>query len=53
LDDHVEAVSLGELALKGFHNPVPAFELVAWRGMLDATIPTRAAAETHSPSVLP
>jgi class 3 adenylate cyclase len=47
LGDHVETVLLGDLALKGFHNPVPAFELVSWRGTLNATIPAHVAAETH------
>lgn len=47
LDDHVETVSRGELALKGFHHPVPAFELVGWRDMLDAPVPAQAAAGTH------
>jgi adenylate cyclase len=47
LSDQVETVPRGDLALKGFHNPVPAFELVSWRGTLDATIPAHVAAETH------
>ena len=28
----VESVPLGEMALKGFHRPMPAYEIVRWRG---------------------
>jgi adenylate cyclase len=47
LSDQVETVPQGDLALKGFQNLVPAFELVAWRGTLNATIPAQMAAEMH------
>jgi class 3 adenylate cyclase/CheY-like chemotaxis protein len=34
----IEATPVGDLTLKGFHRPVPVFELVAWRGPYDAPI---------------
>jgi len=33
LDGRIEAEPLGLLELRGFHNPVPAYNLVQWRGM--------------------
>jgi class 3 adenylate cyclase/CheY-like chemotaxis protein len=34
----IEVVPVRELTLKGFHNPVPVFELVSWRGSCDEPI---------------
>ena len=31
LQDKIEAAPVGNLTLKGFHKPVPAFQLVSWR----------------------
>jgi adenylate cyclase len=30
VEGHIEAVPIGDLKLKGFHRPVPAFEIVGW-----------------------
>jgi class 3 adenylate cyclase len=46
LQDKIEAVLVGQLKLKGFHKPVPAFELVSLRRSLDEA--THAAASDLS-----
>jgi adenylate cyclase len=46
LQDKIEAVLVGHLKLKGFHKPVPAFELVSLRRSLDEA--THAAASDLS-----
>jgi adenylate cyclase len=32
IEEKVELACIGELRLKGFHRPVPAFAIKAWRG---------------------
>jgi adenylate cyclase len=32
VEPRVEAVSIGELALKGFHRPMPAWQILRWIG---------------------
>jgi adenylate cyclase len=32
IDGEVEAAHVGDLTLKGFHRPMPAYEVVRWRG---------------------
>jgi adenylate cyclase len=32
IEDEVDAAPIGELKLKGFHRPVPAYEVLRWRG---------------------
>jgi adenylate cyclase len=36
LQDKIEVIPAGDLKLKGFHNSVPALELVSWQGPCDA-----------------
>jgi class 3 adenylate cyclase len=33
VEEKVDALPIGELKLKGFHRPVPAYEVLAWRGV--------------------
>jgi hypothetical protein len=32
----VEAAPIGDLSLKGFNRPIPAFEVLRWRGQTQA-----------------
>jgi adenylate cyclase len=45
VQDKVEVIPVGDLKLKGFHNPVPAVELVSWRGLYDEPTSARSGGE--------
>jgi adenylate cyclase len=39
IEQHVESASVGKLRLKGFAKPVPAYEILSWRGQPQSQTP--------------